>query len=170
MLTVSLYPILYNSNAAVVKNGYCILVFPSMVFIDYQLTVHFVAPLVCILAMNVAIFYTANQHTKIMQKFNLLDSKEIEGLQQLGSYMRRVISANKAGKVMLVLVGVFLFCWLTFIVVVSYNFLCGNCLQRETVWIANSVNYAAIGLNPMLYGLLNPKVRNLLVFKLKMGN
>ena len=141
MLTVSLFPILYNRNAAVVKNGYCILLFPSMVYIGYQLTVYFVAPLVSILAMNVAIFYTANQHTKRMQIFDLLKIKEIEALQRLGSYMRRVFPANlAAGKLIMLLVGAFLFCWLTFIVVVSYNFSCNNCLHRETVWIANSVN------------------------------
>jgi hypothetical protein len=62
----------------------------------------------------------------------------------------------------MVLFGVFLFCWLTFIVLVVWNILCRICHPREVTWTGNAINYSSVILNPLLYGLLNKKVRKVL--------
>ena len=64
----------------------------------------------------------------------------------------------KAAKRVALLVGVFLVCWLSYIVVVAINFLCG-CTPQELTWVANIVNYSSTAINPILYGLLNKTIR-----------
>ena len=79
------------------------------------------------------------------------------------------IGANiKAAKRILLLVGVFVVCWLTYILSVAHNMACNGCHPRELTWMANVVNYSSCAINPMLYGLLNKTVRREAWIKLHM--
>ncbi|XP_066917042.1 probable G-protein coupled receptor No18 [Clytia hemisphaerica] len=65
----------------------------------------------------------------------------------------------RAVKKLALLVGVFLFCWLTYIIIVAKNLSCQMCVARELVWIGNIINYSSSAVNPVLYGLMNSTIR-----------
>ena len=73
----------------------------------------------------------------------------------------------KAAKRVALLVGVFLVCWLSYIVIVASNFICG-CNPRELTWIANVINYSSTAINPVLYGLLNKTIRQEVLRKVRL--
>lgn len=165
IIGVALFPIINDRNAAVVANGHCHLTFP-FAYVLYQLSMNFIFPLLCIIMMNLIIYRVASKHCRDIQKRNstFVRSQSSRTRSKRRSIMSNMLPSNfKAAKHIMVLVGVCLTCWLTFIVLVIWNILCGICHPREVTWTGNAINYSSIVLNPLLYGLLNKKVRKVLL-------
>ena len=72
----------------------------------------------------------------------------------------------KAAKRIALIVGVCIACWLSYIIVIATNFICG-CNPRELTWIANGINYLSTITNPLLYGLLNKSIHAEILNKLR---
>ena len=145
-LIVAFFPLMLNPNAVDVQHGSCYVTFPLSYSI-YQVLVNFAIPLASILLMNVMIYRVAKRHTRNNHKNN-------------------TASVNfRAAKIIMTLCGVCLFCWLTYIIMVLSNILCSVCHPRWLTWSGNALNYSSIALNPILYGLLNTKIRTVLFNK-----
>lgn len=156
-LLVALFPVLYfHESPAEVFQGRCYTFIPQF-YIPYQLSVHFVLPVVIIIVFNIALLIIASKHAnKIRRQNSYLSSRQHSTTvyPKLLTYLQNV----KAAKTML-LVGVFLVCWLSFIILVSTNISCNECHPRELTWTGSAVNYSSIAFNPLLYGMLNRPIR-----------
>ena len=171
IVSAAIFPIIINNNAVFIINGHCHLTF-SVAYVIYQLTLNFIVPLLCIIIMNIVIYRVASKHCRELNKrhVSLCTSTKSEDASRENKKQRRekkksvdTIPRNfRAAKNIMVLFGVFLFCWLTFIVLVVWNILCRICHPREVTWTGNAINYSSVILNPLLYGLLNKKVRKVL--------
>ena len=171
VLLVALFPVMVNKNAAVVSNGSCSFKFPVYYSI-FMMIVNFVIPILIICGSNIVLFRIAQKqhrkHTRAASRFrqsSLLPSKSKKGVfhNKQMSHLRQIRSVKltnniRAAKRIGLLVGVFLFCWLSYIIIVASNFICW-CQQEELTWIANIINYASTAINPILYGLLNKTIR-----------
>ena len=145
-LIVAFLPLTLNPNGVNAQHGICYIVFPPY-FAVSQLLVNFAIPLVSILLMNVMIYRVAKRHTRNNHKNN-------------------TASVNfRAANIIMTLCGVCLFCWATYIILVLSNFLCTEEHPRWLTWSGNAINYSSIALNPILYGLLNTKIRRVLFNK-----
>ena len=153
-IIVALFPIIMDRNATVVYNGHCHLTFP-FAYVIYQLGVNFIFPLLCIIMMNFAIYRVASRHSRVINK-QFATSHE---RKRKNTMMNMLPSNFKAAKHIMVLVTSCITCWLAYIVLVIWNILCHICHPREVTWTGNAINYSSILLNPLLYGLLNKKVR-----------
>lgn len=144
-LTIAFLPLIFNSNAVTVGCGVCYILYPLMLPV-YHVLVNFTLPLVSILGMNLAIYQVAKKHGH--------------------KHKKNSVRVNfRAAKIIMILCGVCLFCWLTYIVMVMSNIMCNVCHPRWLTWSGNAINYSSIALNPILYGLLNKKIRNVLLEK-----
>ena len=94
-----------------------------------------------------------------LRKLSVLLRIRNNGINEQRNSLQTAKSNNKAAKRLALLVGVFLFCWLTYIILVATNVSCGICHPRELTWIGNIINYSSSAVNPLLYGLLNAKIR-----------
>lgn len=169
---VALFPIIYFPRGAVVKQGTCFILFPFH-YVTYQIVINFFMPLLFILIMNMMIFRTARRHAQIIERQK---SSLLRNTQRQKSFVNRnaskerqikisisLLPANyKAAKTIMILVGVFLVCWLSYIVILTANISCKFCHPRELTWIGNLVNYSSIVFNPVLYGLHNKRIRKVL--------
>ena len=176
---VALFPLVYKEDSITVSMGRCLIQNPISYDI-FQIIANFLIPIIYICFANIVLFCVSNKHaTRIrslsvvaaMEPFNSGDSKD-SGMSQPVAPMRakrrssgrrnsmRTITKNtKAAKRLALLVGVFLFCWLTYIILVATNLSCGVCHPRELTWVGNIINYSSSAINPLLYGLLNAKIR-----------
>lgn len=154
-LLVALFPILYDKNAISVENGACWMSFPWP-YIYYTVSANFLLPLLLIIGLNVLLFMVARKHAAIIQS-QVGRTRGSKRGQRLSMFS--MLANMKAAKTILLLVGVFLVCWLTFISLATDNLLCNLCHPRELTWIGNCINYSSITLNPILYGLLNRQIR-----------
>lgn len=158
-LVVALFPVIYNGKAVIVKEGRCHVTFPNS-YMFFLITINFVVPVFCILTMNVLIYQTAKRHAESIrrQESSVLMCKSRRKSNQ------SIFSTNyKAAKTIMTLVGLFLVCWLTYIILITINIACKECFPREIVWLGNAINFSSIPLNPVLYGLLNKTIRKLVV-------
>lgn len=157
-LLVALFPVLYfHKSPAEVVQGRCYTFIPQF-YIPYQLFVHFVLPVIIIIVFNIALLIIASKHAnKIRRQNSQLSSRQhsTTTYPKLLTYLQNV----KAAKTIMLLVGVFLVCWLSFIILVSTNISCNVCHPRELTWTGSAVNYSSIAFNPLLYGMLNRPIR-----------
>lgn len=158
---VAASPLIYNSDAIYGQNGICYIRLPPY-YITYQIVVNFSLPLICIMIMNLLIYRIARKHSLCIerQKSSLTDSPK-------RSFHRfsptSLFTANyKAAKTIMILVGLFLVCWLSYIFIVTANVLCNLCQPREVTWFGNATNYSSIAFNPVLYGLYNKRIRKVI--------
>ena len=170
-LIVAFIVIIYNPDSIFVIYGFCVMDPVPTVYHIFQLSVNFLIPIIVIVTLNILLFTIANKHSKnIMQMTKPLS--QLEAVTPNTKRRRNAsakIGANiKAAKRILLLVGVFVVCWLTYILSVAHNMACNGCHPRELTWMANVVNYSSCAINPMLYGLLNKTVRREAWIKLHM--
>lgn len=157
-----------------ITGGYCGLTYPEEYDV-FLVLVNFLIPIVFICAMNVVLFNIAHRHTKeqvskrvqgtqySMKKDSLnnneyLNSCKLGKTSKVTSKSFLILKNMKSAKRIMLLVGVLLVCWLSYIIIVVSNFVC-NCNPRELIWIGNVINYSATAINPVLYGLLNKTIR-----------
>ena len=152
-LCVALFPIMYNPDAVIVYYGACFMMFPLIEYGLYQAVVNFLFPAICIIIVNVTLLKVATKHARIIRK------QHINHRNKNRKLLPRVLANIKALKSIVFLVGVFVFCWLTFIIMVTANILCGVCHPREVTWIGNAINYSSVVLNPLVYGYSNRKIK-----------
>lgn len=157
---VALFPFILDSNSTQVSHGMCFVSFP-LEYSIYQVFGNFLIPLVCIVGMNIKIFVIAQKHFKEIQ----LQTQHLSVPAATGKGTKHFTANFKAAKTIMMLVGVFLFCWFTYIMMVTINIVCEMCVQRELLWTGNAINYSCVALNPLLYGLRNSDVRKVLVRK-----
>lgn len=156
-LLVALFPILYDHNSINVKNGACWMEFPWP-YIYYTVAANFILPVLLIFGLNIALFIVAKRHAVNIQL--QLTGKVNRGSRRTKFRNWFSFLANfKAVKTILLLVGVFLFCWMSFIAIATHNLLCNLCHPRELTWLANCINYSFTALNPILYGITNKTLR-----------
>nr|XP_047144162.1 beta-2 adrenergic receptor isoform X1 [Hydra vulgaris] len=150
----ALFPIFYNGTSSIkVTNKLCYLSFPRT-YAFYQIFVNFTIPVVIMAALNTILFAIVHKYKKSVQKnFEFNISNSIEN------------SVNN-GKPILMLVGIFMFCWLTFIALASSNLMCSGCHPRVLTWFGNVINYTSIVLNPLVYGLFNKSIRKVFMQKI----
>lgn len=154
---IAMIPIIHDRNASVVKDGKCVLELPRH-FITYQIAVNFFTPLVFIVIMNFMIFMIAKGHAICIHKQTYTVCKH---KTSLGTVTSSYILANyKAAKTIMMLVGVFLVCWLTYAIQVTINVLCNNCHLREITWMMYVINVSSIAINPLLYGFRDKAIRD----------
>lgn len=162
---VALFPTFYNPSAIRVYYGFCYLTYPYFYDI-FQLIANFLLPILFICYANIALFLISRKHAQRIRRFSTrlgsfvgnTDEKKTMVKSRRKSFSN--FGANiKAAKRIALLVGVFLFCWLSYIILVTTNILCDVCHPRELTWMGNVVNYSASAINPLLYGLLNKAVR-----------
>lgn len=169
---VALFPIYFahvlGNIAVFVEFGVCWLQFP-LFYIYFQLFANFFVPSFIILLLNFIIFGVAKRHYKIIfkQRVDTVAASRPHGSNS--SYCSinwlSIVRNMKAARTITLLVSVFIVTWLTFLVTVTINVQCGECLKREIVWISNGINYSSCLLNPIIYGLLNRQIRNVLILK-----
>ena len=166
ILIIALLPIMMDSNAVVIEDGICALHF-STSYTVYQLVGNFSLPIVVILAMNTVLYYNVGKRARHMKKHkNSIKRARLTRSGSTTKWRQSIVTLPinfKAAKTIMSLVGVFLICWLTFIISVTINILCGVCLPREVTWIVNAINYSSVALNPVIYGLLNKSIRQMLL-------
>ncbi|XP_057303782.1 alpha-1A adrenergic receptor-like [Hydractinia symbiolongicarpus] len=156
-LLVAIYPLMHKTHIVFVEQGFCWMEIPFE-YVLYQLSANFLAPLLCIIILNILLFKVASKHEIAIRN-------QIQTSQRNQS-MLSYIANMKAAKTVLLLVGVFTFCWLTFIILVTANVLCHICHPREVTWTGNAVNYLSVALNPLLFGLRNKHIRKEMVRKI----
>lgn len=168
---VAVFPIYFASflgNIAVfVEFGVCWLQFP-LFYIYFQLFANFFVPSFIILLLNLIIFGVAKRHYKIIfqQRANTAASRNHGSNSSYCSInWLNIVRYMKAARTITLLVSVFMVTWLTFLVIATINIQCGECLEREIVWISNGINYSSCLLNPIIYGLLNRQIRSALILK-----
>ena len=161
VLLVGLFPIMYNRHAVMVVQGNCFLDLP-LGYNIFMLFVNFVIPIVLICGANIVLLSIAQKHCrKQTRRVTLLSHSTMSVSDRIGSRSPHSVKLTKnlkAAKRVGLLVGVFLMCWLSYIIVVASNFICW-CNPQELTWIANIVNYSSTAINPILYGLLNNTIR-----------
>ena len=54
-------------------------------------------------------------------------------------------------------------CWLMFIVTAMWNTWCHQCHPREVTWLVYALNTTSVLTNPIIYSLLNRRVRRIIV-------
>ena len=178
VVLVGTFPLMYNRDAVVLISGHCGLLFP----LEYEIfmaVVNFLLPIVFICTVNVILFLIARRHAKreVSKRVQshqqqdsistpidtLMNTETPSGIKTYkGSKVKSksfiILKNMKAAKRILLLVGVFLVCWLTYIIIVISNFLC-ICNPRELIWIGNVINYSSTAINPVLYGFLTRTIR-----------
>ena len=143
-------------------------------FTLFLVILNFLVPIIFICVANTIIFVKAQKSykdqvaiTANLIKKNMASSGSKPTHKLRPSSQKRspkIISNLKAAKRIALLVGIFLLCWLSYIIIVASNSIC-KCHPQEVIWIANVINYSASALNPVLYGLLNKTIRKELVKK-----
>lgn len=152
---VAIFPIIYDKNAIFVDFGLCGMGFP-MEYIFFQMFGNFLAPIIVICSMNIFLFRIASKHAIDIRKKSLIDASHSRKARP----SMLTFGANlKAAKTVLLLVGIFLLCWLPFIIMAVHNILCDACHPREVTWTGSALNYASIFINPLLYGLRSREIR-----------
>ena len=180
---VALFPLVYQEGSVKVTLGRCIITYPISYDI-FQIVANFSIPIVYICFVNIVLFCVSNKHATNIRSLSIVSAADSSDLQSSGSgdhvknenrdntrnlikrrstvrrnSIRTITTNKKAAKRLSLLVGVFLFCWLTYIILVATNLSCGICHPRELTWIGNIINYSSSAVNPLLYGLLNAKIR-----------
>lgn len=169
--STALFPMFYEKQAVSVANGLCSVFYP-VAYDIFQLVANFFIPILFICSANLWLFYISSKHAKKMQsvrgmfksnqskKYHSADN-ELQPRRKRTSFLfvTSLKQNMKAAKRLALLVGVFLFCWLTYIILVTTNISCGICHPRELTWIGNIINYSSSAINPVLYGLLNRTIR-----------
>lgn len=183
-LIVALFPMMYSRCAVSVVNGNCFLWYP-IEYQFFQLVVNFLIPIAFIIGVYMKLFLIAYRQAnktawvaeKLGDEFSCtvsLTSLDIKvsksaskNLRKISRHVMSSLSRNiKASKRIALLVGVFLICWLSYIIIVMLNSIC-HCHRREVIWIANVINYSSSAINPVLYGLLDKNIRREVINKLK---
>ncbi|XP_057303160.1 alpha-1A adrenergic receptor-like [Hydractinia symbiolongicarpus] len=149
-ILVGIFPILDGTDVVYAQQGFCWMRITSN-YIVYQLCANFLPPLLCIIVLNILLFKVASKHEIAIRS-------QTQTSQQYPSLIF-FLADIKATKTVMMLVGTFSFCWLTFIILVTTNFLCNICHPRELTWTGNAINYLSIATNPLLYGLKNKALR-----------
>ena len=173
-LITATFPIMYDKKAVGIKNGICYLKFP-LGYQIFQLSANFSLPIIFIIAVYTKLFLVsykhANKDASIANRMGIIthyiDHRNRESLitEETMARKRKVTTSAKmsrnlkASKRIGILVSVFLLCWLPYIVLAAFNYIC-QCLPREMTWVANIINYSSTALNPLLYGLLSKQIRN----------
>lgn len=186
---VALYPMLHQKDTVKVINGRCLLFYP-LEYDIFQLVANFAIPIIFICFENIVLFNISNRHASRIRTLTIRSVVDQELTHRKTSTKSSSITSDKndepvakrplsaprsrkssiasfnmkvnlrAAKKLALLVGVFLFCWLTYIILVATNISCGICHPRELTWIGNIINYSSSAVNPVLYGLLNTKIRD----------
>jgi len=156
-LFFALMPLFLSRQAVIVHEGHCILQYP-LAYIYTQLGLNFLTPVIVIACLNIVLFHVASKHAISMKRRSLVGTqhKIRPSMIKLGANLR-------AAKTVLLLVAVFLVCWLTFIVLGIWNTYCQSCHPRFVTYLGNAINYSSIMLNPILYGLRNSEIRRQIV-------
>lgn len=159
---VALFPFMYNISAVHTEGGVCYINLPPH-YVTYQLVVNFFTPLLCIITMNMLILRTARKHANCIEKQKNSVHVFSSGKRHVSS-VTTFFSANyKAAKTIMILVGMFLVCWLSYIIIVTANVICSQCHPREIIWLGNVINYASLALNPLVYGFHNKQIRKVFI-------
>ena len=152
-LVFAVMPLWLMQPAVAVLNNQCYFRYPVH-YIYVMLALNFFAPLCAIVAMNLVLFNVASKHAGDMKRRSLVGTR-----RKVRPSMIKLGANLKAAKTVLVLVVVFLVCWLTLIVLSFLNTLCGICHPRYLTYLGNAINYTSLTLNPILYGLRNSEIR-----------
>ncbi|XP_065653570.1 beta-2 adrenergic receptor-like [Hydra vulgaris] len=149
-LNSALFPIYYEGISAVtIKNRICYLTFPDS-YAFYQIFGNFVVPVLIMVGIYIFLFSTVHKHKKQIRRNSIKTQLKCK-------------TNHKTIKSIFLLVGNFLVCWLTFIVLATSNMICNGCHPRVITWLGNLVIYSNVFINPMLYGLMNKNIRKSLV-------
>ena len=111
------FPIIYNYDSIYQGDIGCIMVFP----IEYAyiwIFVNGIFPGLCIIILNILLFKRANRRPRSLQA--TIQAQELS-----------LCSNMKAAKTILMLVVIFLTCWLLYFILVLWNILCGVCHPRR---------------------------------------
>ena len=164
-ILVATFPVLIDTKSVVVEYGSCYLIIP-MSYQMYQVFVNFLGPLLFILILNGLLFKLANRHAIKIRRQSFVNAPRRSRTKSRLSMVSDSLRVNiKAAKTVFMLVGVFTFSWIIFIALALWNILCNICHPREVTWSANAVNYSNVVINPLLYGLLNKKLRKAILAK-----
>ena len=154
-INVGLFPVYINGPSTIkIHEKTCYMSF-STKFAIYQISVNFFLPVLIMIGLNFSLFSIAHKHQKQIQRMSINTSRKCSNSFQ---------SNVKAAKTILLLVGNFLVCWLSYIMIAISNLMCNGCHPRALTWVSNVVNYSNIVFNPLIYGLLNKSIRKA-VFK-----
>ena len=171
---VGLFPIMYNKEAVMVAHGNCYLMFPLQYNV-FLVSVNFLLPIVFICGVNIVLLLIAQKHhrgqasisSRLISSSSSSHDSSQRAVKRIPQKKSLKVSNNlKAAKRIALLVGVFLVCWLSYIIIVASNFICW-CNPQELTWIANVINYSCTAINPLLYGLLNKTIRREVCSKLR---
>lgn len=168
VIIIGFFPLMYNKRALFVRYRYCFLFFPWGYQL-YQVIMNFLLPSVIIFGINVVLFRISHKHasknTSLLSygeenegKKNTLRHRLFSRKQKSCMAATSLARNMKAIKRITLLVGVFMICWLFYIIIVALNYAC-KCHPRELTWIANVINYSSTAINPVLYGLMNKMIR-----------
>ena len=122
------FPIIYNYDSIYQGDGVCVIIFP----VEYAyawIFVNGIFPGLCIVILNILLFKRANKRPRLLQA----------NIQAQDISLR---SNMKAAKTILMLVVIFVTCWLSYCILILCNILCGGCHPREITWRGNTVNFS----------------------------
>ena len=152
ILIASLPVIGWRQRPSLVQNGICRFFFTKLYAI-MMIVINFTVPILVTLVLNIGIFLIAEKAAT---------TRQVIKTDEIRSHRASLITFahnNKAARRIFLLVGVFVICWLPYIVVVSLNVTCKGCLSSISVWICLILNYSSCATNPVLYGWMNPSIR-----------
>lgn len=117
-ILVALFPIMYDPASLMVVDGVCLISPFPLSYDIFMMVVNFLIPIILILAMNVLLFVIANNHGKQIKQLTRSNTENASSNSRGRRRSRRgtiTFGANmKAAKRILLLVGVFIVCWLLF--------------------------------------------------------
>ena len=152
-LFFAIIPLFSKDEVVVIWMEQCHFLY-SYEYLYLQLGLNFCSPVCMIVVMNLVLFRVASKHACDMKRRSLIGSNH-----KVRPSMIKLGANIKAAKTVLVLVFVFLVCWLTLILLTIFNSLCNICHPEYVTYLGNAINFSSIALNPILYGLRNSEIR-----------
>ena len=145
-IVISLLPIFWEANPEILIHK---------VYIFIELVLFILAPYVFVFVAYYRIFKSLREHTKLLQEANISTSRRDEA--------RRVSAEAKVAKVFLVLVLMFVLCWLPIIYMTAVTAVSKFHLIPEPLTKVSLITLALSSLvNPLLYSFMKEDFRNAL--------
>ncbi len=129
----------------------------------FLLIANFVLPLLLIVVMNIWILRIA-RYSLVQRSENhaKMSKKLLSRSLSVGSSVSTNSDRNKTTRIIAMLVGVFAVCWLPYIINTSVNIICNGCSPYEVSLAAMTLVFMNSAINPLLYGIYKPQIRNTL--------
>ena len=161
IVIVSMLPVMgWRSSPTLVYNGVCMFFF-EIEYAIFLIAINFVLPLILIIAMNLCILKVAKQSQ--LQRYDTRNNTKTLLTRSMSvNQNARNQAKNKTTRIIAILVGIFVLCWLPYIISTSVNVSCQGCVPRYMGLATMTLIFLNSAINPILYGVYKPQIRGAL--------